>query len=98
MQFLIKKIIFFSALNFIQFLVIKSWIWIRIWIRNDKKCWIRIRIRIRIETNEDPQHCSQYFTFNCFTIILKAVLWMAPPLVRGIGTTTGLGYLEVIWL
>jgi hypothetical protein len=31
--------------------------WIRFPIRIDKKCWIRMRIRIRIETNADPQHC-----------------------------------------
>ena len=31
--------------------------WIRI--RIDKKCWIQFRIRIRFETNADPQHCSQ---------------------------------------
>jgi hypothetical protein len=26
-------------------------------IRIDQKCWIRMRIRIRIVTNADPQHC-----------------------------------------
>ncbi len=42
--FLIKKIeIKFPAINFFQFQVIKPWIRIR----NQKKCWIRIRIRIR---------------------------------------------------
>ncbi len=60
LQFLIqKKLCFFSAVIFYQFLVIKAWIRIRdpdlgsgsgIRIRNQKKCWIRIHIRIRIKS------------------------------------------------
>jgi hypothetical protein len=51
LQFFIKKIQFFSAVNFFQFLVIKT-------LNPDPhlpKCWILIRI----ETNADPKHCSQ---------------------------------------
>jgi hypothetical protein len=53
LQFLIKK--FFSPDSFLlQFLFIKTLrIRIRMRIRIDKKGWIRIRS----ETNADPQHC-----------------------------------------
>ncbi len=40
-----KNINFISAVNFSNFWSSKPWI------------WIRIHIRIRIETNADPQHC-----------------------------------------
>ncbi len=46
---------FFSAVNFFHFGHSKPWIWIRIHI--DKK--FCIWIRIRIESNVDPQHCVQ---------------------------------------
>ncbi len=62
-QFFIKKIeINFSAINFLQFQVIKPWIRIR----NQKKCWIRIRIKsMRIRNPE--QGTGQYFKFFSFS-------------------------------
>jgi hypothetical protein len=53
-----KYIVFSSAVNCFQFLVINTLDLdrIQIWFRIDIKCWIRIRFRIRVETNADRQH------------------------------------------
>ena len=75
LQFLIKKIkIKFPAINFFQFQAIKpgsgSRIRIRdpgIRIRNQKKCWILIRIRIRIKSMQ-IRNPGQYF--GCLNVSL----------------------------
>ncbi len=67
LPFVIKKIgvNFFFNCNFFSIFGrqkswIRDWIWIRIWIRNQKKCCIRIRI-------QDPKPCSK--TLNFFILI-----------------------------
>ncbi len=63
-QFLILKYIF-SAVNFCQFWAIKPWTWN--WIRIDQTPWIRIRN----ETNADPQHALKGQWFRS----VRALLW-----------------------
>jgi hypothetical protein len=43
--------------------------WIRI--RVDIKCWIRMRIRIRIETNAGPKHCFFLLQSHCIKLFLE---------------------------
>ncbi len=59
-----------------------------------KKCWIRIRIRIRTETNVDPQHWNKFLKFSFlkkprFTsavgkrdrtrLSCRRIFWLLPP-------------------
>jgi hypothetical protein len=77
LQFLIKKIeIKFPAINIFQFQVINPWIRIR----NQKKCWIRICIRIRIKSmrirNPDDLSTSTSYTVSTNFIKLTYVRFL----------------------
>ncbi len=68
LKFLIKNFNFFSPVKVFQFFVIKPLNPDRIRIRICQICWIRIRIRI--ETNADPQHCQRQLASNGKTSIV----------------------------